>query len=146
MKVVGPLAALLISFVSPLEAQVTEESHPLPVSIERVREQLATTFSPQLKLDLDVLAPIAVFKATVERDYVPSFKEELEKEFTLNEFQRQSQEWASKPPRIRAGVGVSVDLIWLVDTIDKFLKKREARKIREQVARELAQIEAAAKK
>ena len=131
------VVALVVCEAWVLEAQIPEQSGPLPVSIERVREELAKAPAQRLKLN-GIQTPVAVFKTTVEADYMPSFKEQLEKEFKLNEFQRQSQEWSSKC--------CGLDLIGLAKSVDRFLKKREARKIRDQVVRELAQIEAATKK
>lgn len=137
MKRIILVSALVVCEASLLEAQIPEHSCPLPVSIERVREELAKPPTQRLKLD-GIQTPVAVFRATVEIDYMPSFEEQLEKQFKLNEFQRQSQEWSSKC--------CGLDLIGLAKSVDRFLKKREARKIREQVIRELARIEAATKK
>ena len=109
----------------------------MPVSLERIRDELQKDQTVNLRLR-DLHVPAVVFKATVERDYMPSFQEQLKKEFTLNDFQRQSQEWSSKC--------CGLNLIELANRIDRFLKKREARRIREEVARELAQLEAAGKK
>ena len=120
------VTAVLLLSVSPLEAP-----------LERIRKELAKPPARRLKLD-GIQTSVPVFRATVEREDVPSFKALLEKEFRLNDFQRQSQEWSSKC--------CGLDLIGLVKGVDKYLKKREARKIREQIARELAQIEAASKK
>ncbi|MBP7568662.1 MAG: DUF2079 domain-containing protein [Acidobacteria bacterium] len=131
------VTAVLLLSVSPLEAQGTQASPPLPASLERIRKELAKPPARRLKLD-GIQTSVPVFRATVEREDVPSFKALLEKEFRLNDFQRQSQEWSSKC--------CGLDLIGLVKGVDKYLKKREARKIREQIARELAQIEAASKK
>lgn len=120
-----------------MEAQCPEQSGPLPVSVERVREEPAKPPAQRLKLN-GIQTPVAVVKTTVEADYPPSLKEQLEKDFKLNEFQPQSQEWSSKC--------CGLDLIRLAKSVNRFLKKRETRKIRKQVVRELAQIEAPTKK
>jgi hypothetical protein len=133
----GVLIAVLLFPLSPLDAQETQSTASLPVSVERIQKELAEPPARRLKLD-GIQTSVPVFRATVEREDVPSFKELLEKEFRLNDFQRQSQEWSSKC--------CGLDLIGLVKGVDKYLKNREVRKIREQIARELAQIEAAAKK
>jgi hypothetical protein len=117
--------------------QVPSQSPPSSASVERVLTELRR--APRLQITFEGLqAPVAVFRMTVERDYMPSLNEQLEKEFKLNAFQRQSQEWSSKC--------CGLNLIELTNNLDKALKRREARKIHNQVARELAQIEAAAKK
>jgi hypothetical protein len=76
---------------------------------------------------------------TVEQHQVLlTFQEQLQKEFALTDLQRQSQEWYSKC------CGVSIP--HLIDSLDKKLRSREARKLREQIARELAQLEANTRK
>lgn len=85
------VTAVLLLSVSPLEAQGTQASPPLPVSLERIRKELAQPPARRLKLD-GIQTSVPVFRATVEREDVPSFKALLEKEFRLNDFQRQSQD------------------------------------------------------
>ena len=70
--------------------------------------------------------------------FVPSLEEHLRKEFALNLLQRQSAEWASKC--------CGYDIGQLVKIVDKALQARKLRKTREQIARELAELEAARKK
>ena len=67
-----------------------------------------------------------------------SFDEWLQKALELTPFQRQSQEWRAKC--------CGVDLVELKNTLDRALQRSEARKIRQQIARELAQLEANRKK
>lgn len=119
---------------APTDARPSADSPSLPFSVERVGEALRRT--PMLRLE--VRAPVVVFRSRVQRDYMPTFKEQLEREFTLNHFQRQSQDWSSKC--------CGVNLVGLAHGIDNWLKKREARRLREQIARELAEVEAAANK
>ena len=76
LKVVVALPALLFSSVSPVKSQATEQPPPLPVSLERIREELAEPPAKRLRLD-GIQTPVAVFRTTVERDYMPSFKEQL---------------------------------------------------------------------
>ena len=68
----------------------------------------------------------------------PTLEEHLRKEFTLTLLQRQSAEWASKC--------CGYDIGQLVKIVDKALQARKLRKTREQIARELAELEAAGKK
>ena len=109
----------------------------LPVSLVRIREELAKT-PTGLKLDMPVQVPVATFKTRVDqRVYVLSLEEWLEKEFNLNPLQRQSAEWASKC----CGIGLDP----LFKGVERALQRRRVRKTREQIARELAEIEAARK-
>ena len=109
----------------------------LPVSLVRIREELAKT-PTGLKLDMPVQVPVATFKTRVDqRVYVLSLEEWLEKEFKLNLLQRQSAEWASKC----CGIGLDP----LFKGVERALQRRRVRKTREQIARELAESEAARK-
>jgi hypothetical protein len=93
--------------------------------------------SHRLNLDWNVLLPTATFRTSVEqRVYVLSFKEQLAKEFKLTPMQQQSQEWASRC--------CGVNLVKLVSGLEKRLERRRERKTREEVARELALVQAAA--
>jgi hypothetical protein len=91
-----------------------------------------------LKLDVPVHLTMPTFKTRVDqRVFVPSLEEHLRKEFTLTLLQRQSAEWASKC--------CGYDLGQLVEGVNKVLRDRKVRKTREQIARELAELEAARK-
>ena len=83
--------------------------------------------------------PVPTFKSSVEqRVYVLSLDEWLRKEFTLTPLQRQSAEWASKC--------CGFNLNQLGKSVQKALQRREERKIRQQIAGELAWLEAGTKK
>ena len=83
--------------------------------------------------------PVATFRTSVEqRVYVLTFEEQLHKEFDLNAFQRQSADWASKC--------CGLDVGQVVKSIERARQRQLARKAHEQVARELAEVEAASKK
>jgi len=108
----------------------------VPVSLGRIRADLART--PQLKLDGPLGLPVATFKVHVEqRRYVPTLQEWLDDKFTMTELQKQSADWASRC--------CGVNLAPLFDNVDKALQRRKERRIREQIARELAQLDAARK-
>ena len=82
--------------------------------------------------------PVATFKTSVEqRVFVLTFEEQLRKDFTLTALQRQSAEWASRC--------CGLDLNQLFQSAERALHRRKVRKIREQIARELAELEAARK-
>jgi hypothetical protein len=107
----------------------------LPVSLGRIRAGVDKAPSPPLDLRAPVALPVATFKTTVEqRAYMLSFEEQLHKELELTPFQRQSQEWASKC------CGLDLDL--LLKPIDRALQRRKERKVHEQIAGELAELEA----
>jgi hypothetical protein len=117
------------------------DSHDLAtadaVSVDRVRADLETSPAQRLNLDWNMLLPGATFRTSVEqRVYVLSFKEQLAKEFKLTPMQEQSQEWASRC--------CGVNLVRLVTGLEKRLERRRERKTREEVARELTPVQAAA--
>lgn len=108
------------------------------VSLERIREQLETV--PTHRLEPGVPVPLAVptFKSRVDqRVFVPTLEEHLRKEFTLNVLQRQSADWASRC--------CGLDLAQLAKHTSDALRERRIRKTREQIARELAALDAARK-
>jgi hypothetical protein len=111
----------------------------LPVSLDRIREGLAKRPLPGLKLDKPLQLPMVRFKTSVEqRVYMLSPEEWLKKEFELTPLQRQSADWAARC------CGLSLDPLF--KSLEKALERRRVRKIREQIARELAEVEAARKK
>lgn len=104
------------------------------VSVERIREGLDK--KPALKLDVKGQLPVATFKTSVEqRMYTLTLEGQLRKDFTLTPLQQQSADWASKC--------CGLDLGQLVTPIEKALRRRKERQVREQVARERAAVEAA---
>ena len=93
--------------------------------------------SPAGRLRLDVPLPVATFKARVEeRVWLLPFEEQLHKEFELTILQRQSWDWYSRCCGLSLGA--------VLDGLEARLRRRAARKLREQVERELALVEAAA--
>jgi hypothetical protein len=127
------VSAVAVCLPLTIDAAPQHETHPSADSLSRIKRELERIPAEQLKLDLQL--PVATFRTTVEqRRYMLSFDEWLRKEFQLTPFQRQSQEWRSKC--------CGIDLIGLKNALDRTLQRREARRIREQIARELAQIEA----
>ena len=67
--------------------------------------------------------------------FVLTLEEALHKEFDLNDLQRQSAEWSSRCCGINLGQ--------VLQMIDDAMKERKIRKTREQIWRELAELEAA---
>lgn len=126
------ICAAAVCVPARFEAAPRQES-PAANSVSRIRRGLER--APAQKLTLDLQLPVATFRTTVEqRRYMLSFDEWLQKEFALTPFQRQSQEWRAKC--------CGVDLLGLKNDLDRMLQRREARRIRKQIARELNQLEA----
>lgn len=129
--------ALVVGLSATLGAAPQQPAGGLPVSLERIRDELEKT--PGLKLDIPMPVPVPTFKTRVDqRVFVLTLEEALHKEFDLNDLQRQSAEWASKCCGYNLGQ--------LVKIVDEALQRRTIRKTREQIARELAELEAAGKK
>ena len=106
-----------------------------PLSLERIREGLERP--PPRHLTPAVPEPLRVtFKARVDqRVFVPTLEEHLHKVFDLNLLQRQSADWASRCCGFNVGE--------LVTHLENALRNRKIRKTREQIARELAELERA---
>jgi hypothetical protein len=125
----------------PLAAAAQEPASP-PVSLERIRK--AVEKEPARKLEIQVPSPqderaVPKFKTSVDqRVYMLPFLEYLRKEFELTPLQRQSQEWRSKC--------CGINLLQLPKIVKKELKREEEANARQQVARELAELEAKRKK
>jgi hypothetical protein len=131
------LFALVVRLSTTLGAAPQEPTSASPVSLDRIRAQLNTTSAARL-LDMPLQLPVATFKTSVEqRVYVLTLEAQLRKAFTLTAFQRQSADWASKC--------CGLNLNQLFKSVKKGLQQREARKIHQQIARELARLEAARK-
>ena len=125
------------SFAGSLRAAPQAQGKDLPVSLDRIRQDLAKA-PPAVKFDMLVKVPVATFKSRVDqRVYVLTLKEWLDQEFKLTPLQRQSAEWAANC----CGIGLGP----VFDTLEQALQRRKLRKIREQVANELAAVEAARK-
>ena len=131
------LLALVVSPPASLGAAPQPPTDVPPVSVERIQEQLKKNSPPGLR-DLALQPPVATFKTGVEqRVFVLTFEEQLRKDFTLNALQRQSADWGSKC--------CGISLSQLFDSVERALQRRKVRKIREEIARELAELEAARK-
>ncbi len=102
------------------------------MSLDRIREGVART--PALRLDSK--PPTPTFRTTIEgRALMVPFQEHLREKLELTPLQRQSQDWAS-----RSG---GIDLGWLFKGLERALERRKVRQVREQIGRELAELEAA---
>jgi len=133
------LIAPLVSLPGSLAAQQPAEQNApdvdrVPVSVERIKEGLQKKGT---RLKVDVQPTVATFRSSVEREYMPSFKEQLRKEFELTTLQRQSQDWASK--------GRGLNLVQLAKGVRSAYRDYQARRIQEEVTRERLQVEAASR-
>ena len=120
---------------APVAAAPQQPATVPPGSVERIREKLEKPPAPRLTpLVPEQLRP--TFKSTVDRRvWVPTLKEHLHKKFDLTPMQRQSAEWAAQCCGIKLGQ--------VVKLAEDALRARKIRKTREEIARELAYIEAA---
>jgi hypothetical protein len=140
----GTLAALLSPLalvMSPSAGLAAAPQPPAgvpPVSVERIQEQLNKNAAATLR-DMSLQPPVATFRSGIEqRVFVLTFEEQLRKDFTLNLLQRQSADWGSRC--------CGLSLSQLFNSVEKALDRRKVRKIRQQIARELAELEAVRKK
>jgi hypothetical protein len=146
VSVVFLVLALVVCPAATLGAAPQEPAEVLPGSLGRIRERLAKTPPTRLKFDRPMPVPVATFKTRVDqRVYVLSLDEWLEKEFKLTTLQRQSADWAAKccGGYVLGTRSFGVRLDPLFASLDKALQRRRLRKIREQIAAELAQVETA---
>lgn len=140
-----PPIALMVCLSRGLAASPQEPPKDLPVSLDRIRRELAKP--PPPRLDMPVQAPVARFTSRVDqRVYVLTLHEWIDKEFKLTALQRQSADWAAGGGYVLASGSWGVRLDPLFERLEKALERRKVRKIREQIARDLAEIEAARKK
>jgi hypothetical protein len=104
-------------------------------SVDRIKERLNN--SPARPLTPAVPEQLRpTFKSTTERHpFVLTLDEDLHKTFALTDFQRRYAEYSARC--------CGVDLGAVVKQIDKAFDERRVRKTREQIARELADLEAA---
>ena len=129
------LAAVVCVFgLAAAPAAEPRQAEQIPtLSIERLREELEKPPPPRLQPKVPVpLRP--TFRSRVEgRPWVLTLEEELHEEFDLTPLQRQSAEWRSRC------CGFNLGLIF--EHIEKVRREREERRIRAQIAHEIAVIE-----
>lgn len=129
--------AVLVQCSFPALAAAPQQppSGELPVSFERIRTALEKPEVHALDAAVPLPLPAVRFDVKVEgRTYMLSFEEQLHKDLEPTLLQRQSRDWASKC--------CGLDLNVLFGPIDRALQRRKERKIRQQIARELEELEA----
>jgi len=134
-----PFAILLClaATLSPAAAIAQQQASggDFPFSLERIRAGLDKPI--EHAIDIPPLVPLTRFRTGVEeRTYMLSFKQQLDKDLEPTLLQKQSRDWASRCCGMDLGV--------LFKSIDQALQRRQERKIREQIARELEELKAAA--
>jgi len=112
--------------------QVAQESAD---SVPYVRAQLDRPQVPTIK-NAPPPRPLPTFRASVEhRVWVLTLEEQLHKEFDLTPLQRQSADWSARC--------CGINLIEVAKDINKAVQQEKERRVRAQIVRELAEIEAA---
>jgi hypothetical protein len=105
-----------------------------PQAVQHVRQQLEQP-APLIK-NAPPPRPLPTFRSSVDhRVWVLTLEEQLHKEFDLTPLQRQSADWA--------GRCCGVNLIQVAKGIDKAVQEEKERRVRAQINREVAAIEAA---
>lgn len=137
-----PAAALAITLLSLLQAFAAAPQEPstgqAPVSLERIREGLEKPNALSAALARPQPDARPRFRSLVEeRRRVLTFEEQLQKDLEPTPLLRQSRDWASRC----CGLDMSV----LFKGIEQAWDRRKTRKIREQIARELEELQAAVK-
>jgi hypothetical protein len=138
------MLAPIVCLSATLRAAPQAQGNDLPVSLERIRQDLGKT-PPAIKFDMPVKVPVATFKSGVDqRVYVLSLREWLDQEFKLTPLQRQSAGWAANCcGYVLASGSTGIRLEPVFNRLEKAFQRRKLRKIRERVASELSAIEAA---
>lgn len=128
-------AAIAAGSQAALHASPQEPAGGTVSSLTRIKQRLNTPAAPPLAPKNPVrLRP--TFRTRIsERPWVPTLEDHLRDTFALTDFQRQYADYAARC--------CGVDLGALFRAADKAIDERQARKARAQVARELAELEAA---
>lgn len=102
-------------------------------SLDRVKGELRRAAPRRLEPQVPVELAVPFRSGVTQRVFVPTLEEHLHKTFDLNLLQRQSADWASRCCGFNVGQ--------LFKYAEAALREREIRRIRDQIARELAEIE-----
>jgi hypothetical protein len=118
-----------------IHAAPQEAADPTAPSLTRIKQRLSHAPATPLKPSAPVQLRPVFRTRNADRPFVPTLEEHLRKTFDLTDFQRQYASYAA--------ACCGVDLGALFRNVDRALDERRERKVREQVARELAFVEAA---
>lgn len=132
---IGCFTAFVLSAAVVVHASPQDPAGGAPTSLTRVKEQLNTPIARPLAPSGPVrLRP--VFKSAVDKHpFVLTLDQDLHKTFDLNQLQRQSAAWASQC--------CGLDLVRLIKAVRQANDERLVSKTRAQIARELAELQAA---
>ena len=131
LRAVTCAAALAIA----VPAAGQDPANTVSPSVDRIKEQVERPAAPALTPSvLPQLRP--TFRSRIDqRVFVPTLEEDLRKTFALTDFQRKYAEYSSQCR--------GLDLGGLFRRLDKALEESRERRTREQIALEVAEIEAA---
>jgi len=119
--------ALLMGLSATLDAAPQAPSTAPPVSLDRIKDELAKRPPREFKSDMELQVPVTFKSRVDQRVFVMTLEEALHKEFDLNEIQRQSADWASKCCGYNLGQ--------LFQMVEDAMRERKIRKTREQIWR-----------
>jgi hypothetical protein len=128
------LLPALILPAAPRQAAAQEPVAAADASLDRIRGELTATASSRIK-NVPVQFPVTFKSKVDQRVFVPTLEEHLHKEFDLTPMQRQSADWSARCCGFNLGA--------LVKHVEDGWRARKIRKTREQIARELAELDAA---
>lgn len=116
----------------PVAAQDTTAA---PTSLARVREGVEKPVARALAPSVPVRLRPTYRSRVDQRAFVRTLEEDLHKTFDMNDLQRQSAAWAAQCCGINLGT--------IFNAVERKLDERRIIKVREQIARELAELKAA---
>jgi len=127
-------ALAVVCLPASLHAAPQEPSGDTDVSLSRIRKDLSRPTATRLQPSEPVQLRPTFRSETLAHPFVPTLEEDLRKTFALTDFQRQYAEYLARAGGIDFGV--------LLRPIEKAMDEHRLRKIREQIARELAELQA----
>jgi hypothetical protein len=127
-------ALAAICLPAPVQAAPQEPSGDAGASLSRIKKGLSRPSGTRLQPSEPVQLRPTFRSETLAHPFVPTLDEDLRKTFALTDFQRRYADYAA-----RAG---GIDLGVLLRPIEKAIYEHRVSKAREQVARELAELQA----
>ena len=127
-------ALVVVCLPAALRAAPQEPTGDAGTSLSRIKKGLSRPTGTRLQPSEPVQLRPTFRSETLAHAFVPTLEEDLRKTFTLTDFQRQYAEYAAR--------GGGIDLGVLLRRIEKAMEEHRVRKVREQIARELAELQA----
>ena len=127
-------ALAVVCLSAGVRAAPQEPSGDPGASLTRIRKGLSRPAATRLQPSEPVQLRPTFRSETLAHPFVPTLEEDLRKTFALTDFQRRYAEYAAHAGGIDLGV--------LLRPIEKAMEEHRVRKIREQIARELAELQA----